>query len=177
MKKLFSFAALMAVASFHAQAADHTISLGYAQTDIKQFNDPLRGFTLKYRFEGNSPLGVMASWTGTADIDTLSGIEPGAKLTTVSETTRSYGSLHIGPVFRFNPLVSSYATLGYSKFSLESKMVGKGTSKIEDDNFGLGGGLEFNVSRSFAVNTGVEYTQLLDDSRSLTYSLALGYRF
>ena len=177
MQKILTLAALISAATFNAQAADHTFSLGYAQTDIKQFNDPLHGVTLKYRYEGHSPVGFIASWTGTADVDTFSRVDPGPTLTTVSETTRSYSSLHVGPTFRFSPLVSSYATLGYSDFTIESKVVGAGTSKIEDENFAIGGGFEFNVTRSFAVNTGVEYTEHLSDSRTLTYSLALGYRF
>ncbi|WP_341662404.1 Ail/Lom family outer membrane beta-barrel protein [Vibrio sp.] len=177
MKKTITIAALLSAAAINAQAADHTVSLGYAQTDIKHVNEALHGLTLKYRYEANGPVGFIASLTGTADSDTQSRLDPGPTITTVSETTRSYGSFHIGPTYRINEVVSAYATVGYARFEVENKQLGRTTSKLEDDSFAAGGGFEFNLSRSFAINTGVELSEHLSDSRALTYSVSLGYRF
>ena len=177
MKKTITIAALLSAAAINAQAADHTISLGYAQTDIEHVNEELHGLTLKYRYEGSSPVGFIASLTGTANTDNQLRVDPGPTVTTVSETTRSYGSFHIGPTYRINEVVSAYATVGYARFEIENKQLGRTTSKLEDESFAAGGGLEFNLSRSFAINTGVEFSEHLVDSRALTYSVSLGYRF
>ncbi|WP_253820546.1 Ail/Lom family outer membrane beta-barrel protein, partial [Vibrio pectenicida] len=177
MKKTITIAALLGAATFNAQAAEHTVSLGYAQTDIKHIDSALHGLTLKYRYEGTSPVGFIASLTGTADSDSRSRIDPGLTITTVSETNRSYGSFHIGPTYRINEVVSAYATVGYARLEIENKQLGRTTSKIEDESFAAGGGFEFNLSKSFAINTGVELSEHLSDARALSYSVSLGYRF
>ncbi|WP_367987148.1 Ail/Lom family outer membrane beta-barrel protein [Vibrio sp. NTOU-M3] len=178
MKKLTTLAALLAT-SFAAQAADHSVMLGYAATDIKHAEDVLGGFTLKYRYDGANRLGFLVSATITADEDVAYGVQfqPDINVVETAKTTRSYASLHVGPTYRFNDIVSAYATLGYSEYIIENEARGRTTSKIEDENFAGGAGLEFNVTRGFVINTGFEYSEHLADARALTYSVALGYRF
>ena len=58
---LFLSAATLSVVSA-AQADTHSLSLGYAQSRIEHFKD-IRGVNLKYRYEAETPVGLMASFS------------------------------------------------------------------------------------------------------------------
>ncbi|WP_234911133.1 MULTISPECIES: Ail/Lom family outer membrane beta-barrel protein [Vibrio] len=180
MKKQLSLATvLFAVATSYANAASHTIHLGYAQTDLEQITDKLHGLTVKYRFEGTSNLGFLASATitGLENKEYQDLATTNLQLVEKSKRTYSYGSFHFGPVYRLNDTVSLYGTVGYSQLVVESKRDGKDAGKIEDGNFAGGLGFEFNITQRLAMNTGLEYTQHLSNSDAYTYAISLGYRF
>ncbi|OEE36509.1 hypothetical protein A1QW_17530 [Vibrio anguillarum] len=178
-KQLLLATALFTVVTSYANAANHTIHLGYAQTDLEQVTDKLHGFTVKYRFEGASNLGFLASATitGLENKEYQDLATTNLQLVEKSKRTYSYGSVHFGPVYRLNDTVSVYGTVGYSQLVVESKRDGKDVGKIEDGNFAGGLGFEFNITQRLAMNTGVEYTQHLSNSDAYTYAISLGYRF
>ncbi|ENM5750572.1 outer membrane beta-barrel protein [Vibrio mimicus] len=177
MKKTIAIAALM-TASFHvvnANAADHTFSIGYAQTDISRLNDDLKGLALKYRYEPGR-LGLLVGLTGTA-LDDITSITAVNNQIVLNSVERTYGSFHIGPTYRFNDMISGYATLGYATYKVEGKSGKSVTGSIEDSSFAFGTGLEMNLTQHISVNGGVEYSEHLFDSTALTYTVGLGYRF
>ncbi|RBM50448.1 hypothetical protein DLR65_06685 [Vibrio tarriae] len=159
----------------HANAADHTFSVGYAQTDIKRLNDDLKGLAFKYRYEPGR-LGLLVGLTGTVLSDAQSFSVVNNKIV-LNSVDRSYGSFHIGPTYRFNDVVSGYATLGYATYKIENKSGKAVNGSIEDSAFAVGTGIELNLTQSFSLNTGIEYSEHLVDTTALTYTVGLGYRF
>ncbi|ENM5729313.1 Ail/Lom family outer membrane beta-barrel protein [Vibrio mimicus] len=176
MKKTIAIAALM-TASFHvvnANAADHTFSVGYAQTDISRLNDDLKGLALKYRYEPGR-LGLLVGLTGT--VLNNSSSQTVNNQVVLNSVERTYSSFHIGPTYRFNDMVSGYATLGYATYIVEGKSGKTSGLTIEDNSFAFGTGLEVNLTQHISLNGGVEYSEHLFDSTALTYTVGLGYRF
>lgn len=173
---ILTTAALLSL-SFAVQAANHTIMAGYAATDIKNAKDKLHGLTVKYRYEGASRIGLLASATVTTNEDKEYTLQPGIKFVESGKTTSIYSSLHLGPTYRFNDFVSGYATLGYAEYSVERKGYGLPKSTSEDESFAIGAGVDFNVTRSLVINTGVELSEHFSDAKATSYSLSLGYRF
>lgn len=51
-----------AMASGMALADNHTVSIGYAQSKVQDFDD-INGVNLQYRYEFNSTLSVVASFS------------------------------------------------------------------------------------------------------------------
>ncbi|MGL4829585.1 MAG: Ail/Lom family outer membrane beta-barrel protein [Vibrio sp.] len=177
MKKTIAIAALI-TASFqvvNVNAADHTFSVGYAQTDIKGLNDDLKGLALKYRYEPGR-LGLLVGLTGTA-LNESTTVTIVNNQVVINSFDRTYGSIHIGPTYRFNDVMSGYATLGYATYKAERKSGSTVTSGFEDSSFAAGAGIELNLTQSFVLNGGVEYSEHLFNSNALTYTAGLGFRF
>ncbi|TQQ77274.1 Ail/Lom family outer membrane beta-barrel protein [Vibrio cholerae] len=177
MKKTIAIAAVV-TAMFHAvnvNAADHTFSVGYAQTDIEGVNKNLTGLALKYRYEPGR-LGLLVGLIGTTlnESTTATIVNNQVQINTFD---RTYGSIHIGPTYRFNDMVSGYATLGYATYEAKRKSGDSVTSGFEDSNFAAGAGIELNLTQSLALNGGVEYSEHLINSTALTYTVGLGFRF
>lgn len=177
MKKTIAIAALM-TASFNvvnANAADHTFSVGYAQTDISRLNDDLKGLALKYRYEPGR-LGLLVGLTSTI-LDDITSITAVNNQIILNSVERSYVSFHIGPTYRFNDTISGYATLGQSTYTVENKSGKLAGLIVRDRSLAFGTGVEVNLTEHTVLNGGVEYSENLFDSTALTYTVGLGYRF
>lgn len=89
------------------QADTHSVSLGYAQSRIEHFKD-IRGVNLKYRYEAEMPVGLMASFSWQSGKHDESGGLPGGA-SWHSDVKAKYWSLLAGPSLRINEFVSLYA--------------------------------------------------------------------
>lgn len=158
-----------------AYSADHSVMFGYAQTDLSGVGGNLNGYTVKYRYEGAGKIGFIASSTLVSD-DSKSYSYGGEGITESGRNEYDYTSFHVGPVYRFNNVVSAYATVGYASYSLERRS-NKASSKLDDDNFAGGIGLEFNIRKHLVIDGAVEYSKHMNSTDALTYAVSVGYRF
>ncbi|WP_338883083.1 Ail/Lom family outer membrane beta-barrel protein [Xenorhabdus sp. TH1] len=190
MKKVLLTSAIVAglsIASFTANASGkHTISVGYAQSDVKMKlegdkldKDP-RGVNLKYRYEFNDNWGVIGSFTLTREGEnqTLSSPTYGH----LGKLTRdiTYRSWMVGPTYRFNEYVSTYALIGTANIDDHQTGSGLGVFTIHNENksaVAYAAGLQFNPISNIAVDVTYEYSDLGDKAKVGTFVVGVGYRF
>lgn len=186
MKKI-SLAVFMAasLASGAALADNHTVSLGYAQSKVENFKN-IRGVNAQYRYEWDSPLSVIGSFTYMSGDDDQ-------KYYVDSDSVKNhidvkYYSLMAGPAYRINEYVSLYALGGvaHTKADVDTKWVNAGDGYTQKDSlsekstsFAYGAGVQFNPTDELAVNVGYEGTNAdIDGSHSINgWNVGVGYRF
>ncbi|MBD2783337.1 outer membrane beta-barrel protein [Xenorhabdus sp. DI] len=185
MKKALLTSAIVAglsISSFTANANDkHTISLGYAQSDLrmkttvrddlnlKDLKDP-RGLNLKYRYEINDNWGVIGSVTQTK----LKIIYHNDLANNIGNEDITYRSLVAGPTYRFNEYVSTYALIGAANVK-DHQTVQLDTSK-KKTALAYGAGLQFNPISSVAVDVSYEYSDF-NQAKAGTWTVGVGYHF
>ncbi|KNC08843.1 membrane protein [Klebsiella sp. RIT-PI-d] len=168
MKKIACLSALavvLAVSAGTAVAATSTVSGGYAQSDMQGVANKAKGFNLKYRYENDTPLGVIGSFTYTEKDGTSDGYYNKAQ----------YYGFTAGPAYRLNDWASVYGVVGF----------GYGKSQVNDipDNhsssdYGVayGAGVQFNPMENVALDFSYEQSRI----RSVdvgTWIAGVGYRF
>ncbi|RLM25319.1 attachment protein [Brenneria alni] len=180
MKNLSIIACVFSGLAFSSSvfaAGESTLSIGYAQSDVKYESespkDDPSGFNLKYRYEINDNWGVIGSFTYTGSDSNYSSGDSRSSL------DLKYYSLGVGPTYRFNDYISAYALLGigYGKaeFEYEDSLIRAWAE--EDKTYVTGGvGLQFNVTPNFAIDASYEYTEL-DNVEVGTWAVGVGYRF
>lgn len=186
MKKI-SLAVFVAasLASGAAFADNHTVSLGYAQSKVENFKN-IRGVNAQYRYEWDSPLSVIGSFTYMSGDDDQ-------KYYVDSDSVKNhidvkYYSLMAGPAYRINEYVSLYALGGvaHTKADVDTKWVNAGDGYTQKDSlsekstsFAYGAGVQFNPTDELAVNVGYEGTNAdIDGSHSINgWNVGVGYRF
>jgi len=186
MKKI-SLAVFVAasLASGAALADNQTVSLGYAQSKVENFKN-IRGVNAQYRYEWDSPLSVIGSFTYMSGDDDQ-------KYYVDSDSVKNhidvkYYSLMAGPAYRINEYVSLYALGGvaHTKADVDTKWVNAGDGYTQKDSlsekstsFAYGAGVQFNPTDELAVNVGYEGTNAdIDGSHSINgWNVGVGYRF
>ncbi|WP_118986000.1 Ail/Lom family outer membrane beta-barrel protein [Photorhabdus sp. CRCIA-P01] len=181
-------AAGLSVFAFAANAGESTISGGYAQSHVKFDSKNLagnpfdsnsldgnpKGFNLKYRYELDSNLGVIGSFTYThLDNDLY------INSSKVGKSELDYYSLMAGPIYRFNDYVSAYGLIGaaHGKVKGEVSVLGHDRDyKSNKTSVAYGLGLQFNPMPNWTIDTSYEYSKL-DDTKVGTWVVGVGYRF
>ncbi|WP_299014067.1 Ail/Lom family outer membrane beta-barrel protein [uncultured Photobacterium sp.] len=181
MKKVqhIILAAIAAVSvSTSAMAGEHTIVGGLSKTSIDSAPKDLYGVNVKYRYEGGSRLGLIATGTINAN-STDELVAQNGKLTTKKETTYGYGSFSLGPVYRLNSVLSAYSTVGYADYFVEVNDKAKNTKyKTRDEEmFSASLGMQANITTHLVLDASYEYVPFSGDNDAGTFSLGLGYRF
>jgi len=191
MKTLLMVPALVAILGFSSQAlADQqTVSIGYAQSKVQGLNN-INGVNLKYRYEWDSPVSVIGSFTYMSGSDDYS-----YRLTRdiiSNNVDIKYYSLSAGPAYRFNEYISIYGLLGlnYNKVDYRSswtnyesgsyRYMGSETGNINKTSLMYGVGLQINPMENVAVDIGYEGSSLdaADQSHSINgFNIGIGYRF
>lgn len=187
-KKMFmaiALSSLMMTGVVHAAAGDHTVTLGYAQTDLGDFkftngwdyyntDKNLKGINVKYRYEFTDTWGIIASGTYSAiKYELQGGSSNGANL------TLNYGSVLAGPSVRFTDWLSAYAIIGMAGYEYEYEHGGKTSDDARDFAYGIG--LQANIS-GFTVDASYErskfgYEDSSDNIKTGTWVLGVGYKF
>lgn len=186
MKKIavgiFVAASLMSGA---ALADDHTVSVGYAQSKVEDFKN-IRGVNLQYRYEFDSPVSVIGSFTY------LSGDEDQHYYVASDSVKNSvdvkYYSVMAGPAYRLNEFVSLYVLGGvaHAKADGDTTWVNAGDNyrvresiSEKSTDFAWGAGVQFNPTENLALNVGYEGTNVdIDGSRAINgFNVGVGYRF
>lgn len=169
MKKIACLSALavvMAVSAGSAVAATSTVTGGYAQSDMQGVANKANGFNLKYRYENDTPLGYIGSFTYTEKDRTESNVYNKAQ----------YYGVTAGPAFRLNDWASVYGVVGvgYGKFQQSQDVVNH--SDNSDYGFSYGAGMQFNPIEDVAIDVSYEQSRI----RSVdvgTWIAGVGYRF
>lgn len=169
-----------AVISTNAVADNHTVSLGYAQSKIQDFKN-IRGVNVQYRYEWDSPLSVIGSFTYMKGDDSYSLRENGSGYD--GKTDVKYYSLLAGPAYRINDYVSFYALAGFAHTKAEDKTTYL-TQYSEEyssnkTSFAYGAGVAINPVENIAVNIGYEGTRVkYEENVSVNgFNISVGYRF
>ena len=165
-------------------ADSHTLSVGYAQSKIEDFKN-IRGVNVQYRYEWNSPVSVIGSFSYMSGDDSYSerqedfgdidGYDGKIKV--------KYYSLLAGPAYRLNHYLSLYALAGLAHTKVNDKTTyTTGYSEEFDANktsFAYGAGVVINPTDSLSVNIGYEGTRVKfnDDVALNGFNIGLGYRF
>ncbi len=167
MKKIACLSALACVlaVSVGTASAASTVTGGYAQSDMQGKANKAGGFNLKYRYENDTPLGYIGSFTYTEKNRTEAG---------VYDKSQYYG-ITAGPAYRINDWASIYGVVGvgYGKF--------QGTnypdkSDMSDYGFSYGAGMQFNPIENVALDVSYEQSRIRNVDVG-TWIAGVGYRF
>jgi putatice virulence related protein PagC len=161
-------------------ASNHSVTLGYAQTQVDNNELNLKGLNAQYRYEWDSPLGLLVSLTYTK------GDMVEQTTNVIYETNQKYFSYMMGPTYRFNNYMSIYALTGLANMKHKSADYTVGGSNIYNESlskteFAYGAGLIINPTQNVSLNVGYEGTnwKYADEDRIALngWSVGLGYRF
>jgi putative virulence related protein PagC len=179
--------------NFNAMADNHTVSLGYQQTHIKDFGK-INGVNVKYRFEWDSPVSIITSFSymGATESATeyLGQIGNLGTFDHVTEEKFNYYSLSMGPAFRFNDYISFYGLVGinHNKAHYKERIVAKSPGVTADYNseksrgtsFMYGAGVQVNPMENIVIDLGYEgsHSGMKDNNHAInSFNVGLGYRF
>lgn len=168
MKKIACLSALacvLAVSVGTATAATSTVTGGYAQSDMQGVANKANGFNLKYRYENDTPLGYIGSFTYTEKDRTEDGVY----------NKGQYYGVTAGPAFRLNDWASIYGVVGvgYGKFQATDYPAKADTS---DYGFSYGAGMQFNPIENVALDVSYEQSRIRNVDVG-TWIAGVGYRF
>ncbi|SFN04899.1 putatice virulence related protein PagC [Izhakiella capsodis] len=165
--------------------ASNTISIGYAQSKVQNFKN-MPGVNVQYRYEWDSPLSVLASFTALendGDSQTTWG-----RYYSTDHVKAEYYSLMAGPAYRFNDYVSVYAIAGMSQAKMgrhyDASYRNDPLQRIDFSDstnaFAYGAGLIINPVDYLSVNLGYEgsQTRVEGQHREINgVNIGIGYRF
>lgn len=167
MKKIACLSALACVlaVSVGTASATSTVTGGYAQSDMQGVANKAGGFNLKYRYENDTQLGYIASFTHTEKSNTEDGVY----------SKGQYYGITAGPAFRINDWASIYGVVGvgYGKALATAYPDHDSTS---DYGFSYGAGLQFNPIENVALDVSYEQSRIRNVDVG-TWIAGVGYRF
>ncbi|AHY09245.1 Ail/Lom family outer membrane beta-barrel protein [Serratia plymuthica] len=191
MKKLVI--ASMVISTLGLSAAAHagqsTLSAGYAQSKVQDFKN-INGVNLKYRYEWDSPISVISSFTYMSGDQSESYYVYRDRIDNHAEV--KYYSLSVGPAYRINPYISVYGLLGlnYNKVDYTSswnnyayntyEYMGEESGNQKKTSLMYGVGFQVNPIENLAIDVGYEGSRLDVDGRNLSingFNIGVGYRF
>ena len=169
MKKIACLSALacvLAVSVGTASAATSTVTGGYAQSDYQGVMNKANGFNLKYRYENDTPLGYIGSFTYTE------------KDRSDSDAYRKgqYYGITAGPAYRLNDWASIYGVVGVGYGKYQDRNYTTADNNTSDYGFSYGAGMQFNPMENVALDVSYEQSRI----RSVdvgTWIAGVGYRF
>ncbi|HEY4468768.1 MAG TPA: Ail/Lom family outer membrane beta-barrel protein [Klebsiella sp.] len=191
MKTLLMTSVLVATLglSLLAQADQQTVTLGYAQSKVQGLNN-INGVNLKYRYEWDSPVSIIGSFTYMSGKDDYSYLL--VKDIIDNKVDIKYYSLSVGPAYRFNEFISVYGLLGVNRNKVDYRSswtnyesgsyryMGTETGKINKTSLMYGVGLQINPMKNMTVDIGYEGSSLDEGGKSYDingFNIGIGYRF
>lgn len=169
MKKIACLSALacvLAVSVGTATAATSTVTGGYAQSDMQGVANKANGFNLKYRYENDTPLGYIGSFTYTAKNRTEDGVY----------NKGQYYGITAGPAYRINDWASIYGVVGVGYGKFQSTEYPTAKSDTSDYGFSYGAGMQFNPIENVALDVSYEQSRIRNVDVG-TWIAGVGYRF
>ena len=169
MKKIACLSALACVlaVSVGTASAASTVTGGYAQSDMQGKANKAGGFNLKYRYENDTPLGYIGSFTYTEKSRTASSGD---------YNKNQYYGITAGPAYRLNDWASIYGVVGvgYGKFQTTEYPTYK--HDTSDYGFSYGAGMQFNPIENVALDVSYEQSRIRNVDVG-TWIAGVGYRF
>ena len=165
-------------------ADNHTMSIGYAQSKVEHFKN-IRGVNLQYRYEWDSPLSIIGSFSYMSGDESYSyrNFHFGEIGGFDHKTDLKYYSLLAGPAYRINDYVSLYALAGVAHTRVKDKITYLSQYSEDFNNsktsFAYGTGVVINPTNAFSVNVGYEGTRVkYNDNLAINgFNVGIGYRF
>jgi attachment invasion locus protein len=157
----------LGVTAAHAETKNNTISVGYAQSFPYWMGiEQLSGVNVKYRYEVDSLLGAMGSFSYTRqDYDLFNS----------GSAALTYSSFMMGPTFRANDYFSIYLQLGMARLNAEINRYYYNESASTTSPV-YGGGFQINPIPNLALDVSYEYS-ILDTIEFGSWVFGIGYRF
>ncbi|ROP60257.1 putative virulence related protein PagC [Enterobacter sp. BIGb0383] len=165
-------------------ADDHTFSVGYAQSKVQDFKN-IRGVNLQYRYEFDSPVSIVGSFTWMKGDESVSEYDEQDLIS--SQVDVDYYSLMAGPAYRVNDYVSFYALGGVAhtkasgsyRVDYDDGFTEGGSLDGKSTNFAWGAGIIVNPMTNLSITAGYEGTKAnLDGNHSINgFNVGVGYRF
>ena len=168
----------------NALADNHTVSIGYAQSKVEDFKN-IRGVNVQYRYEWDSPLSVIGSFSYLKGDESFSEREDfyGEVSGYDGKTKVKYYSLMAGPAYRINDYVSFYGLIGVAHTKVEeNRNYFDAFSEEYSENktsLAYGAGIVMNPISNLSVSVGYEGTRVKfnDDVAINGFNIGIGYRF
>ncbi|AKJ43491.1 Ail/Lom family outer membrane beta-barrel protein [Pragia fontium] len=189
MKKILLASIISLSVCGMVNAGEHTVTLGYAQSKVQDFDD-INGVNVKYRYEWDSPLSIISSFTYMKGDKDMSYRAYRDIIKTKAEV--KYYSISAGPAYRFNDFVSIYGLMGvnvndvdysskwYNADSSSYSYSGTLHSSQTKSTLMYGAGLQINPVTNLAIDVGYEGSRMDVDGKNYSingFNVGLGYRF
>lgn len=182
----YSFLSLVILASVGvssvAKADSQTISLGYAQSKVQDFKN-IRGVNAKYRYEWNSPVSILGSFTYMSASGNLFDNDSTGSTGYDDRVKLKYYSLLVGPAYRINEYVSFYALGGINRSNVDlsqnyrhSDYTYTEGSSYSKTAFAYGAGVQINPTENIAIDVGYEGSKI-EKAKNNGFNVGIGYRF
>lgn len=165
-------------------ADNHTVSIGYAQSKVENFKN-IRGVNVQYRYEWDSPLSIIGSFSYMKGDNTYSESNDGGITNEyVSKVDAKYYSLLAGPGYRINDYVSLYALAGMAHTKLEdtTTWITQYSENYSESktSFAYAAGVIVNPVDYLSVSIGYEGTRVKysESQHAINgFNVGIGYRF
>ncbi|SFN93709.1 Ail/Lom family outer membrane beta-barrel protein [Xenorhabdus japonica] len=171
-----------------AYADSQTVAVGYAQSKIQDIKN-LRGVNLHYRYEWDSPVSMIGSFTYMKSSESHSGYNDYGPWKANADL--KYYSLMAGPAYRVNDYISVYGLLGFahSKAELSGRATVYEDRKImlypvkldnKSTELAYGAGVDVNPIPNLSLYAGYEGSSLKGSGDRLNingFNIGVGYRF
>ncbi|MBD2786377.1 outer membrane beta-barrel protein [Xenorhabdus sp. DI] len=169
-------------------ADSQTVAVGYAQSKVQDFKN-IRGVNFHYRYEWDSPLTIMGSFTY------MKGDKKGSysvnNQSWQAKADAKYYSLLVGPAYRIDSQVSVYALLGFSHTKIDvteneyAEINGRSIHSFwninkKATNIAYGAGVEVNPIRNLSFYAGYEGSAAKFNGKNHGingFNIGVGYRF
>lgn len=190
MKSTFTSMALLCaglLAGSNALADNHTVSVGFARSKVEDFKN-LRGVNVQYRYEWDSPLSVITSFSYLKGDERYSslGVSQYGTIEYKQNVDVKYYSLMAGPAYRINDYVSVYGLLGLARTKVSENETYRtpygnyaGYYRESKTSFAYGAGIAINPISMLSITIGYEGTRVKynDDFAINGFNIGIGYRF
>lgn len=172
------------------QAGDHTVSVGYAQSKVQDFKN-IQGVNIQYRYEWDSPVSMMGTFTYMKGDDSGSYTDYYGDSYTNHVDVKYYSFL-AGPAYRINDFISFYGLIGVAHTkvsggyewhnSVGANSVGghdSGDLSGKSTSFAYAAGFTINPYENLSVNVGYEGSKAnVYGKRSINgFNVGMGYHF
>lgn len=187
MKKAILSTLLLSCALIgNAQADNHSVSIGYAQSKVQDFKN-IRGVNLQYRYEFDAPVSLLGSFSYMKGDKSQKDHFYGHTIKDQVDT--EYYSVLIGPAYRVNDYVSLYALGGMAHVKADGKsswiwpngvLATEASVFKSSTSFAYGAGVIINPIKNVSINVGYEGTKadLAGGDYSINgFNIGVGYRF
>ncbi|WP_164724696.1 Ail/Lom family outer membrane beta-barrel protein [Escherichia coli] len=191
MKKLAMISTLMlSVMSGSVLADNHTLSAGYAQSKVQDFKN-IKGMNLQYRYEWDSSVSVVGSFSYMKGDWSDSYHDEGGDFYRQQADIKYYSFL-AGPAYRLNDYISFYGLAGISHTKVKGDYEWRNSVGVDEPDGHLSGyvskkstdfayaaGVMINPVDNMSVNVGYEGSKAdFYGKHSVNgFTVGVGYRF
>ncbi|ECG8591718.1 outer membrane beta-barrel protein [Salmonella enterica subsp. salamae] len=174
--------ATSALAVNSALADTNSLSVGYAQSKVQNFKN-IRGVNVKYHYQDDSPVGIIASLSYLYGDTKFSDAVEEYGITYHDKLEAKYGSALVGPVYQVTDAFSVYALAGagmlkatLKEHGIENNEPFSSKGSFRKTGFAWGAGVQMNPLENIVVDVGYEGSRIAS-TKINGFNVGVGYRF